>query len=116
MMQPMLRAARAYQAAATHRSLRAQQADLFRQTNGALQAGKTGSQVVRARAVAENRQLWGTVVGLMYDPANPLPASLRGSIVSIGLAVQREMDRSQPDFDFLISVNENLAAGLANEN
>lgn len=115
MMQPMLRAARAYQTAATHRNLRAQQADLFRQTNGSLRAGKMGGPVARARAVAENRQLWGTVIGLMHDPANPLPAPLRGSIVSIGLAVQREMDRPLPDFDFLISVNENMAAGLSNE-
>jgi hypothetical protein len=34
-------------------------------------------------------------------------------MVSVGLAVQREMDRAAPDFDFLISVNENIAAGLS---
>ena len=49
----------------------------------------------------------------MRDPANALPQSLRASIVSVGLAVQREMNRDAPDFDFLISVNENIAAGLS---
>jgi len=29
------------------------------------------------------------------------------------LAVQREMDRETPDFDFLIAINENIAAGLS---
>jgi flagellar biosynthesis regulator FlaF len=49
----------------------------------------------------------------LSDPPNALPTELRASIVSVGLAVQREMDRDAPDFDFLISVNENVAAGLA---
>jgi flagellar biosynthesis regulator FlaF len=48
----------------------------------------------------------------MQDPANALPAPLRASIVSVGLAVQREMDKAPPDFDFLIAVNEDFAAGL----
>ena len=48
----------------------------------------------------------------MRDPLNALPQELRASIVSVGLAVQREMDRDAPDFDFLIAINENIAAGL----
>ena len=39
----------------------------------------------------------------------------RADIVSVGLAVEREMDRDSPDFDFLIAVNENIAAGLAGQ-
>ena len=49
----------------------------------------------------------------MRDPRNALPDELRASIVSVGLAVQREMDRVAPNFDFLISINENFAAGLS---
>ena len=49
----------------------------------------------------------------MRDPLNALPQNLRASIVSVGLAVQREMDRDAPDFDFLIAINENIAAGLS---
>jgi len=32
--------------------------------------------------------------------------------VSAGLAVQREMQNPAPDFDFLMTVNEDVAAGL----
>ncbi|HEX5328503.1 MAG TPA: flagellar biosynthesis regulator FlaF [Acetobacteraceae bacterium] len=108
-------AARAYEAAASHRSMREQQADVFRHFNGALRAANGAGAIARARALADNRRLWGTVVGLMSDPANPLPAPLRASIISVGLAVQREMDRDDPDLNFLVSANENIAAGLAGE-
>lgn len=112
-MQTMMQAARAYQAAASHRSLREQQADVFRYVNGALRAARTAGAIPRARAIADNRRLWVTLVGLLSDPANPLPAALRGSIISIAMAVQRAMDQDSPDLDFLISVNENMAAGLS---
>jgi flagellar biosynthesis regulator FlaF len=51
----------------------------------------------------------------MSDPNNALPESLRASIISVGLSVQREMDHDSPDFDFLITINENIAAGLAGQ-
>jgi flagellar biosynthesis regulator FlaF len=44
-----------------------------------------------------------------------LPDGLRAAIISVGLAVQREMERPSPDLDFLISVNDNIAAGLAGQ-
>ncbi len=112
-MQTIADAARAYQAAASHRSMREQQADVFRWANGGLRKGRSADPVTRARALADNRRLWATVVNLMQDPANPLPAPLRGSIISLAGAVQRDMDREAPDFDFLIATNENIAAGLA---
>ena len=76
--------------------------------------GGTGSRPAASacRAIADNRRLWLTVNDLMRDPLNALPQDLRASIVSVGLAAQREMDRDSPDFDFLISINENIAAGL----
>jgi flagellar biosynthesis regulator FlaF len=52
-------------------------------------------------------------MGLVSDPENALPDTLRASIISVGLAVQREMQRDSPNFDFLIAVNENIAAGLS---
>jgi flagellar biosynthesis activator protein FlaF len=112
-MRTIMQAARAYQAASSHRSLRDQQADVFRYVNGALRAARAGGAVPRVRAVADNRRLWNTVIGLMSDPANPLPAALRGSIISVAMAVQRAMDQDRPDLDFLISVNESIAAGLS---
>ena len=63
--------------------------------------------------IADNSRLWTTVIDLMRDPANALPETLRAAIVSVGLAVQREMQRDAPDFEFLIGVNEDIAAGLS---
>jgi flagellar biosynthesis regulator FlaF len=109
----MNEATRAYAAAATHRTQREQEADVFRRATGALKTARDADPLKRVRAIADNRLLWMTVADLMRDPVNALPVELRASIVSVGLAVQREMDQDTPDFDFLIAVNENIAAGLA---
>jgi flagellar biosynthesis regulator FlaF len=106
-------ATRAYEAAATHRSAREQEADVFRHAIGALKAARDAEPLSRIRALADNRRLWLTVTDLMRDPTNALPQPLRASIVSVGLAVQREMESDTPDFEFLISINENIAAGLS---
>lgn len=105
-------AARAYESAAGHRSQRAQEADVFHRAIGALKAARDAGPIPRVRALADNRRLWFTVADLMRDPASTLPAELRASILSVGMTVQREMDRDAPDFDFLISINETIAAGL----
>jgi flagellar biosynthesis activator protein FlaF len=109
----MTDAARAYGAAATHRSQRAQEADVFLRVTGALKSARVAGSLQRIHAIADNRRLWITVTDLMRDPLNSLPQELRAGIVSVGLAVQREMDRDSPDYDFLIAINENIAAGLA---
>ena len=107
-------ATRAYQAASARRGLREQEADVFRQANAGLQrARRGGALLARIRALADNDWLWLTLIGTLRDPANRLPDSLRGSLISVGLAVQREMRAAEPDFGFLIEVNENIAAGLA---
>ena len=114
-MQTMTKAARAYDAAATHRSQSVQEADVFSRATGALKAARDSGPLPRIRAIADTRRLWLTVEDLMRDPLNALPQELRASIVSVGLAVQREMDRDSPDFDFLIAINENIAAGLRDQ-
>ena len=114
-MQAMNQAARAYEAAASHRSHREQEADVFRRTIGALKTARDSEPISRIRAIADNRRLWLAVADLMQDPLNSLPVNLRAAIVSVGFAVQREMDRETPDFDFLIAVNENMAAGLTSQ-
>jgi len=111
-MQSMKQAAYAYEAAGTHRSQRQQEADVFRRAIGALKAAREGDPIRRVRAIADNRRLWIAVTDLMRDPGNALPVELRASIMSVGLTVQREMDRDTPDIGFLIAINENLAAGL----
>ena len=114
-MQTLGQATRAYAAAATHRSQREQEADVFRRASGALKAARNANPIQRVQAIADNRRLWITVAGLMRDPLNALPEDLRASIVSVGMAVQREMDQESPDFDFLIGINENIAAGLSGQ-
>ena len=112
-MPTLTQAARAYDTAATHRSLREQEADVFRRANGALKAARHGDPLPRIQAIADNRRLWMTVADLMRDPLNPLSQDLRASILSVGLTVQREKENESPDFGFLIEINENIAAGLS---
>ena len=100
--------ARAYQAQAARRSLRDQEADVFRGVTGGLRAAKT-NPLLQGRAVADNVRLWLMLSDVLRDPANALPAK----IVSVGQALLREMQRPEPDLDFLIHVNENLTAGLS---
>lgn len=108
-----MNAARAYQARSADRNLRDQEADIFRRATAALRIAQTGSEIDRVRAVADNRLLWSTLVLQMKDPQNALPAALRGSIVSIGIVVQRELDASEPDLPFVIGINEQITAGLS---
>ncbi|HQT75427.1 MAG TPA: flagellar biosynthesis regulator FlaF [Rhodopila sp.] len=106
-------AIQAYKAASRYRSQREQEAEVFRQVNAVLTAARDAAPIRQVRALADNRRLWITVGDLMRDPANQLPDSLRAAIVSLGMTVQREMDRDTPDFGFLISINEDIAAGLS---
>lgn len=107
-----LTASRAYQARAANRNPREQEADVFRRATAALRASQSGDALTRVRALADTRLLWSTLVVVMGDPTNALPAPLRGSVISVGLAVQREVERPDPDIAFLIGVNEQITAGL----
>jgi flagellar biosynthesis activator protein FlaF len=104
--------ARAYAAAQGLRSVREQEADLFLRTNAALRASRGAGSLPLVRALADTSRLWGAVIDLVRDPENALPIPLRASIVSVGLAVQREVERPTPDIDFLLAVNADLAEGL----
>jgi flagellar biosynthesis regulator FlaF len=106
-------ASRAYAAASVNRSARQQEADVFRLVNARLQAARQGEAIARVRALADNRRLWTAVSDLLRDARNHLPPETRHGLISIGLAVQRAMDSEEPDFDFLISVNKNIAEGLS---
>lgn len=108
-------AIQAYKTAARYRSQRDQEADVFRRATAALKAARGAGPIQQIRALADNRRLWITVLDLMRDSANRLPPTLRASIISVGLTVQRDMDLEAPDFEFLISINENIAAGLAGQ-
>ena len=114
-MQNASHAIQAYRTASRYRSQRDQEADVFRQAIAGLKGARQASPIQQIRALADNRRLWMMVRDLMRDPGNALPETLRASIVSVSLTVQREMDQETPDFDFLIAINENIAAGLAGQ-
>lgn len=114
-MPDMKTAAQAYMASSSHRNPREQEADIFQCATGGLRAAQSASPIMRIRAIADNRRMWMMVMDLVRDPRNVLPEDLRAAIISLSLSVQREMDRDEPDFDFLIDVNENMAAGLAGQ-
>lgn len=106
-------AARAYAVAATHRTLRDQEADVFRYASAVLRRSREAGSVAQARALADNRRLWSLVLDLVRDPGNALPAPLRAAIASVGLVVQRELAADAPDLEFIAGMNETIARGLA---
>ena len=78
-MQTLSQAARAYQAAATHRSQREQEADVFRRASTALRQADSPGSITYSRAVADNTRLWSTIIDLMKDQENLLPSGLRAA-------------------------------------
>ena len=108
-------AARAYRVASENRSLREQEADVFRHANAVLKTARTAGPIATARAVVDNRRLWSLVAILVRDNENQLPLSLRAQLASLGGAVQRELSKPEPDFDFVIGINEHIAAGLSGQ-
>ena len=107
------RAFRAYANASRQRTPREQEAELFRSISSRLRNAKDGAEMDRTRALADNARLWIAASGFLQDPANQLPPATRAGIVSISHAVGRAMASGDPDFDFLISVNDTMASGLS---
>jgi flagellar biosynthesis activator protein FlaF len=105
-------ASKAYAASSAHRSIREQEAEVFRRANHVMRLAASAGSSARVRALADNGRLWTTLLDLTRDPRNQLPEEVRASLISVGLAVQREMTRPEPDIEFLMSVNENIASGL----
>ncbi len=108
-------ATRRYGATQQTRSLRDQEADVFRRVNYGLKAALNADPVERVRAVADNRRLWLAIESAMTHPANQLPQELKASILSLGRLVQREMDTLTPDLSFLININDQMIAGLSGD-
>ncbi len=78
-------------------------------------AQQKNDPVETARAISDNQVLWTVLMADLQNPLNSLPPPLKASIVSIGMAVMREMDRMGKgtlDYDFLITVNQNIMDGL----
>jgi flagellar biosynthesis regulator FlaF len=106
-------AAHAYATAPVNKTPRQQEAEIFRLMIARLQAARQAGPVARVRALADNRRLWMAIADLVRDDRNPLPVETRSGILSVGRCVQREMDSNEPNFDFLITINKNMAEGLS---
>ena len=112
---PRMTGTLAYQQAARHRGPRDQEADVFRRVNTSLRSVMDRDSFAQSEALADNGRLWLAVLDLVRDPANRLPDLLRASVISVGLAVQREMGMPKPDLGFIIGINEQIAAGLSGQ-
>lgn len=99
-------------AAAYRRSLtpRQMEAQVFSEVARRLRDAAGPAQRTRSRADA--RRLWSCVLDLVTDPANQLPAPLRGQIASLALVVQRECDAPEADHPFIADVTDEIARGL----
>ncbi len=86
---------------------------MFRRASGILREASAAGPLPKTRALADNRRLWIAVSDLVRDPQNRLPDPLRAGILSLGRTVLREMDQTAPNFEFLATINDHLAAGLA---
>lgn len=106
---------RAYGATRAALDPREQEADIIRRVTGTLRSVQGDDGPARMRAVADNRRLWLAMESALVHPSNQLPQAMRAGLISLGRAVQREMDGPDPDLAFLIEVNEQMAAGLAGQ-
>ena len=69
------------------------------------------------RALTYNQKIWSIFQVELASPDNPLPASLRISILQLGRYIDRKIleayGRPQPQkLEMIIKINQNLAAGL----
>jgi flagellar biosynthesis regulator FlaF len=110
----LLDLARAYGATRAALDPREQEADIIRRvTFGLRDAKDRDDDLMRVKAMADNRRLWLAMESALLHPSNQLPQQMRAGLISLGRLVQREMDGGDPDIAFLIEVNEQVAAGLA---
>ena len=80
-------------------------------------AGLSGAALMPA--LHRNREVWSTFSSLCASPGNQLPATLRASIISLALWVERfttDVVLGRDSIDELISVNRAIIEGLAGEN
>jgi len=66
----------------------------------------------RVRALADARRLWLHTATLSADPNNRLPQALRAQIISVAMAVLREIDTDEPDAAWVADITRTVAEGL----
>lgn len=71
------------------------------------------------RALTFNQKVWTILAGAVSEPDSPLPTEIRRGISDLSVFVFRRMidtmvEPSADKLSALISINQNIAAGLAN--
>lgn len=93
---------------------REKEALLFEKMRGRVLLARQADEfdLSRARTIADLRRLWAQVATLVGDPDNRLPLELRASIISIAMAMLRDIESGNPDLEAQAEVLGNFAAGL----
>lgn len=102
---------KAYGSASALRNQRDQDAEIFRRVSAALRSAP--DDLARARALADARRLWQTVLAANHDPLNPLPLPLRAQIISVANTILRMADQENPSFSFIADIADDFASGLS---
>jgi len=99
-------------------AMRAQEQSALDQVIGLLRAAAEsgpGSREV-VTALYQLRRLWAIFLDDLKSPENKLPASLRAGLISIGIWVNKEIDRvrmgATHDLSPLIEINQIIRNGL----
>lgn len=93
---------------------KALEAQVFRRVLYQLEIAAQDSELEQAKALADLRLLWLTVLGLVTDPDNHLSLSLQQSLEQLAYAVIAELDLTAAEQDraWLIQVTSQIAEGL----
>lgn len=105
-------------AASIPRSQKSQEAEIFQRMNFRMRSASEYpllEKLLRVRAVADNRNLWQAAITLLRNPENPLPVELRAQIASVRQSVLNSCNSGEPDIDFMMTINQAIADGLAGE-
>ncbi len=87
----LLDLARAYGATRAALDPREQEADIIRRvTFGLRDAKDRDDDLMRVKAMADNRRLWLAMESALLHPSNQLPQQMRAGLISLGRLVQRE--------------------------
>lgn len=95
---------------------REQEWEALARTTRMLRHARDGEDnIEKARALSTQYRLWRIFLTDLADEGNALPLELRKQLINIGAVVLQEAEYRighQPDFDFLIEINESIMEGL----
>lgn len=93
---------------------KALEAQVFRRVLYQLEIAAEGSELEQAKALADLRVVWFTVLGLVTDPGNHLSLALQKNLEQLAHAVIGELDlpTAEQDRAWLLQITRQIAEGL----